>query len=220
MKKICKILNALLFLASWSWPKVKFVILMLAAFALCQFAALAQAEDWWKTPLLTPEGESQRLSSLVAENGIILLFMDPDCPVTQKYGSTIRELHQTYEEEGMAIAAVYPVVNADPEKIRGFAVDYQFPFTHLLDPKLEFTKAIGASITPEVFLLNTEGGILYQGAIDNWFYELGRYRRVITKHYLKNALEAHLAGRPVPTEKTKAVGCMIGTGMLNHSDHH
>lgn len=205
------------FLFPSSRYKVKFLAGILC---LCQTSVFAQAEDWWEMPLMTPAGESYQPASLVGEKGLILLFMDPDCPVTQKYGATIRELYQTYREEGIGMAAVYPVVNAEPEKISAFAQDYQYPFSQLLDPKLQFTKAIGASITPEVFLLDADGTILYQGAIDNWFYELGRYRRVITEHYLKDALEAHLEGQPILTEKTDAVGCMIGTGMLHHSDHH
>lgn len=208
----------MLFITSKSLPKIKGLIFILLFFHAV--SSLAQDEKWWSMEMQSTSGDLKSLKDLSAENGLLLFFMDPDCPVTQKYGATIRELHQTCEEEGVAIAAVYPVVNADPEIIREFAEDYQFPFTHLLDPKLEFTKAIGASITPEVFLLDTAGNVLYQGAIDNWFYELGRYRRVITEYYLKDALEAHLAGKPVPTEKTKAVGCMIGTGMLHHSDHH
>ena len=206
-----------LFLLNLSMHKVKFLLGMLCLNTTITFA---QADDWWVMPLMTPAGESHSPASLVGEKGVFLLFMDPDCPVTQKYGATIRELYHTYREKGIAVAAVYPVVNAEPEKISAFAEDYRFPFTHLMDPQLEFTKAIGASITPEVFLLDAEGNILYQGAIDNWFYELGRYRRVITEHYLQDALKAHLQGKPIATKKTDAVGCMIGTGMLHHSEHH
>lgn len=218
MKKICNQPNILFFLVGRFNPI--FPVLILLPLLLNPDYALAQEQDWWNMELQTTQAESLAPADITGGNGLILLFMDPDCPVTQKYGATIRELNQSYQEKGVGIAAVYPVVNADPDKIRTFAEEYQFPFNHLLDPKLEFTKAIGASITPEVFLLDIEGNILYQGAIDNWFYELGRYRRVITEHYLKDALQAYLADKPIPTKKTEAVGCMIGTGMLHPSEHH
>jgi peroxiredoxin len=180
---------------------------------------LAQADNWWEMDMATLNGDQQSLQDLSGEQGLLLLFMDPDCPVTQKYGATIRALYEEYQNKGIRIAAVYPLVLMQQEKIRQFAEAYQYPFPHLLDPKLDLTKAIGASVTPEAFLLSKEGKILYQGAIDNWFYELGRYRRVITRHYLEDALAASLQKQAVPIPKTEAIGCLIGTGMLHHSEH-
>lgn len=218
MKKICNLPNILFFLHRRGMSIVPFFVPL--TLLLWTDYAQAQGQDWWNIKLLTVQEEYVAPSALTAENGLVLLFMDPDCPVTQKYGATVREIYQKYKSQGINVAAIYPVVGAEVAKISKFAEEYQFTFPHLMDSKLKFTKAIGATITPEVFLLDTEGNILYQGAIDNWFYELGRYRRVITQHYLKDALQAHLRDKPVPNARTEAVGCMIGTGMLEHSGHH
>lgn len=216
MKKICNLPNILFFLHRRGMSIVPVFVLLTLLLCFDQ----AQSQNWWNKKLRTVQEEYVAPSALTAENGLILLFMDPDCPVTQKYGATVREIYHEYKSQGINVAAIYPVVDAEVTKISKFAEDYQFPFPHLLDPKLQLTKAIRATITPEVFLLDAEGNILYQGAIDNWFYELGRYRRVITRRYLKDALQAHLRDKPVPTARTEAVGCMIGTGMLEHSGHH
>ena len=218
VKKICNLPNILFFLQRKVMPT--FPVFILLILLLWPDYARAQEQDWWNLKLRSVQEEYVAPSALKAENGLLMLFMDPDCPVTQKYGATVREIYHEHKSQGINVAAIYPVVGAEIAKIGKFAEDYQYPFPHLLDPKLQLTKAIGATITPEVFLLDAEGNILYQGAIDNWFYELGRYRRVITQHYLKDALQAHLRGKPVSTAQTEAVGCMIGTSMLNHSEHH
>jgi thiol-disulfide isomerase/thioredoxin len=51
--------------------------------------------------------------------------------------------------------------------------------------------------------------LVYAGRIDNWAYAPGRKRTIITEHDLRNALNAYVAGKPVPVSKTKAVGCFI-----------
>jgi hypothetical protein len=78
------------------------------------------------------------------------------------------------------------------------------------------TMKFGVTITPEVVVADASGQVLYQGAIDNWFYELGRYRQFITEHYLTDALDAIAAGKPVPVTRTEAVGCLIQMPAHHH----
>jgi hypothetical protein len=51
--------------------------------------------------------------------------------------------------------------------------------------------------------------VIYQGRIDNWAYELGKKRKVITEYNLKDALTSVLLNKPISVSKTKAVGCYI-----------
>jgi len=149
----------------------------------------------------------------------VVLFMDPECPVTQKYGATLRKLYREWQDKRVAVVAVYPVVGIDSETITEFAQDYRYNFIHLPDPQHQLAKQLQANTTPEAFLLDSLGQVRYRGAIDNWFYELGRYRRVVTEHYVQNALTAYLQGDPIVVSKTEAVGCLIGTGMVEESHH-
>jgi hypothetical protein len=66
-----------------------------------------------------------------------------------------------------------------------------------------------ATITPEVFVMNQKKEIVYSGRIDNWAYELGKKRTVITEHDLANVLENLNKGIVVKPYQTKAVGCFI-----------
>lgn len=218
MKKIIIILNKLVFVSFNQ--SIKSQLFLIFIVLLQAFATQAQTQTWWDLKLSASHGEKLALSEITGQEGLLVFFMDPDCPVTQKYGQTIRGFYQSSLSQNISVAAVYPIVNADSAEINSFANSYRYPFPHLIDARLALTKAMGASITPEVFLLSPKGKILYQGAIDNWFYELGRYRRVITRHFLKNALKSYLDGQEIAVKQTEAIGCMIGTGMLQHSGHH
>ena len=66
-------------------------------------------------------------------------------------------------------------------------------------------KAFGATKTPEAFLFDANGKLAYHGAID----DNSEDANAVKSHYLKDALEAVLSGKPVPMAETKALGCGI-----------
>lgn len=194
--------------------------LLIMVFCLCQMPELsAQSAAWMDMGLQSIYDQELSLRTSMGEKGAVLLFLDPDCPVSQKYGNSIRQLAEQFEEKGIHTIAIYPLVQVDTAKVKSFVQEYQYNFTHLLDPQLKLTQAIEASVTPEAYLLSESGEVIYHGAINNWFYALGRYRRVVTQHYLKDAVEAYLQQKPVAQQQTEAIGCMIGTGM-RPKEHH
>lgn len=62
-------------------------------------------------------------------------------------------------------------------------------------------KYLKATTTPEVFVLNNKGEVVYSGAIDNWAIDLGEKRQVITEFYLKDALNALLQNKKIAVKK-------------------
>jgi thiol-disulfide isomerase/thioredoxin len=139
----------------------------------------------------------------------ILIFMAVDCPVTKKYMNTIKMLASRYKES-ISVTGYFPA--GLPRKTEtSFRNEYEIPeHIKLIDDKNhQITKKFGATITPEAFLLSDRGEILYSGAIDNWFFELGRYRPEITENYLVEAIEAALSGKVEAITKTIAIGCFI-----------
>ena len=71
------------------------------------------------------------------------------------------------------------------------------------------TNRLGASITPQVFVENTEGVLLYSGQIDDAYFRAGKRRGTTTFHYLKDAIESLLINKKPTIEATKAIGCVI-----------
>ncbi|MBX2896579.1 MAG: hypothetical protein KF763_14135 [Cyclobacteriaceae bacterium] len=123
--------------------------------------------------------------------------------------STIKALALQFQNR-ISVTGYFPA-GLTRQQEKQFRKEYKLPATiGLVDDKSHrMTNKLAASITPEVFLLSATGGVLYSGAIDNWFFELGRYRPEVTEHYLLDAIKATLNQTAPPVEKTTAVGCFI-----------
>lgn len=139
----------------------------------------------------------------------IAIFIALDCPISQKYISRIDEIYQRYADEP-SIQWLFIVPRpVSGRKIHAFIAEYDAHFPLRSDNrKLRKTKHFGARVTPEVVILK-EGKTLYQGAIDNWFYALGRHRPEATEHYLIDAIESILKSKDPEIPETEAVGCFI-----------
>src|SRR4030095_12989178 len=90
-----------------------------------------------------------------------------------------------------------------------FVGAYKIAIPVLFDPDFALTDFFHAVITPEAFIVDSRGKILYRGAIDNWAADYGQHRRTITEHYILDGLNSWLQGGDVPIKETKAVGCFI-----------
>jgi thiol-disulfide isomerase/thioredoxin len=136
----------------------------------------------------------------------MIVFLGVDCPISQKYINSLRNLKNKYLNQ---ISIIGKVPNASNEEIELFKKEYKLNFPLRKDHKNKFVRLLGASVTPEVFILQEGKGLVYYGAIDNWFYELGKNRNVITENYLIDAIENLLVNIPVTQNHVPSVGCFI-----------
>lgn len=139
----------------------------------------------------------------------VIFFLDPECPVSNAYMREIKSIHSDYFKRGVAFEAVFPVLTVKREDIKQFLSKYQAPIPGCQDPGLQKVKRYQATVMPEAVLVNANGEILYRGAIDNWYYALGKNRAKATELYLRNAIEAVLNGEVVLKSRTEAIGCLI-----------
>jgi hypothetical protein len=116
---------------------------------------------------------------------------------------------QKYSAKSIQFIGVVPTNDFSVADIVDYKRQYKSNLNLVRDTKSQLVKKIQATITPEVFLFDAKGSVLYSGRIDNWAYELGRKRTVITEHDLKDALESVVNNKPIKVKKTKAVGCFI-----------
>ncbi len=137
------------------------------------------------------------------------VFLGTECPLSQNYTRTLNGLQDQYREQGLRVLGVFSVSDDHPRRINAFSRRYQLHFPVLRDARQELAAYFSASLTPEVFLTGRQGQLLYAGQIDNWFVDLGKQRTVITRHYLRAAIEAALGDQPIGTSRTEAVGCYI-----------
>lgn len=148
---------------------------------------------------------------------LALVFVTPDCPISQKYMARLNEMHASFSAE-ITWLAVVPG-NVSKQEIKAFSEEYQSPLNFLPDKDFVLVKALNARVTPEIFLFDQSRALVYHGAIDNWFYELGKNRREVTEHYFLDAVKAVQTASTPTVKATEAVGCFI-QAPADHHRHH
>ena len=159
------------------------------------------------------DGKMVSLSDFKTAKGTIVIFDCNTCPYSKAYNERIVALNKKYAGQGFPVITI----NAnDPEISPGdsfedmvsLAKEKKYDFPYLIDETQAVAKSFGATNTPHVYVLKKEGKefkVAYIGAIDN----NSRNASAADKKYVEEAVDALIAGKPVPTSKTKAVGCGI-----------
>ncbi len=139
----------------------------------------------------------------------VFYFLMPGCPMCEAYTLPINEMDKKFSEKGISFCGIFSSGYYSDEEILSFRNDFKIniPFYRDIDSKL--THLVGATVTPEVFVLDSTATILYSGSIDNWAYSTGKIKMEATEFFLNDALENILNGKPVALKETKAYGCII-----------
>lgn len=148
-------------------------------------------------------------SNLSQNKASVIIFFDIDCPICEKYTKLLKEINQKYSAQGIKVYVVYPHKYIDLKAISDFKEDFQFDLPIYFDNKRKLLYQLKGSVTPEVFLLNNLGATVYHGAIDNWFYSLGKSRAQATENYLLDAIEALLKGETIKKAYKEPIGCAL-----------
>jgi hypothetical protein len=97
----------------------------------------------------------------------------------------------------------------DPQ-IRTHLQDYRYDgIPAVADRTRAVASRARATVTPQAVVVDRGGAIRYRGRIDNAYADFGKPRQHVTSHDLRDALDALLAGRPIPRPETEALGCFI-----------
>jgi peroxiredoxin len=139
----------------------------------------------------------------------VILFLSPECPLCQSYSLTYNTLFDKYKEKGIDFLLVIPGKGFTLKSVKAFRKKYHIKPELYLDTEKKLVYRLKASITPEAFLLDNSGELLYSGRIDNWAYELGKKRSHITQSDLEDAIKFVLEGSPKKVQSTTAIGCFI-----------
>ncbi len=163
------------------------------------------------------DGKNWTLKDFADAKILVVAFLCNHCPTSQDYEERVKAIVTDYKTKGVAVVAINP---NDPKALRldelawsdlsdSFpemqlrASDHHFNFPYLYDGDTEtVAKAYGPVATPHVFVFDAERKLRYAGAIDD-------SQRVdhVTKHYLRDALDALVAGNAPAVTQTKVIGC-------------
>jgi thiol-disulfide isomerase/thioredoxin len=154
-------------------------------------------------------GRAHTRAEWSGKHAIVLLFVSTDCPLSNRYVPEMNRMAGAYGPRGVAFYAVQGDATVALEAVRAHVKEFGYTFPYLLDPEESLASYTGAKATPEAAVLSPSGDVLYLGRIDNRLEDFGQERVEVTEFDLRAALEAVLAGKPVPHPRTKALGCSI-----------
>jgi peroxiredoxin len=140
---------------------------------------------------------------------VVLLFITPDCPISQGYVPEMNRIANEFRAKGVTVFGVQADVTARLVDVQSHVREYSYAFPVLIDDRQLLVKRTNATTTPESVVMTPDGAVVYQGRIDNRVAGLGTRRVQATEFDLRNALDAVLAGRPVARPRTTAYGCLI-----------
>lgn len=138
----------------------------------------------------------------------LFVFLSPECPLCQNYTKTLNQLSKQYKEQ-VKVIGVVPGATYSAADITDFSKKYSTAFTIGIDEQQLLTKYLGATVTPQIVLIDSVGNLVYKGAIDDWVVGLGRKKEKVTMHYAADAITQYLQRMPVKIASTKAFGCKI-----------
>jgi hypothetical protein len=167
------------------------------------------AEDRNSSDLVDLDGRPFNFGQSAKGSVSVAIFTRSDCPISNRYAPDVRELYEKFHSRGVAFYLIYVDPGEQPEAIRRHVNEYDYPCTALRDPNHVLVAQTKATVTPEAALFDIGGNIVYRGRINDLYADLGKARAAATKHDLRDALEATLAGEKVAEPVTKAIGCYI-----------
>lgn len=152
------------------------------------------------------DGKMVALKDLLAKNkAVAVIFVATKCPVSNAYNDRMAALAKEYAAKGIAVVGINSNKAELAPEVAAHAKEHGFTFSVVKDEGNKVADAYGAQKTPEVFVISPKGDLLYHGRID----ESQDDPKGVKSPDLRNALEAILAGKPVPAAETKAFGCTI-----------
>ena len=190
---------------------ISFVLLFALAFVLMPEMGTAHSSDTVAIgakvenfTLADTEGKQRSFNELKGKNGALIVFMSAQCPVVKGYAERINALAKDYQAKGISVIGMNSNATESLDYVKSNMTERSHAFPMLLDKGNVIADKFGATVTPEVYLFDKDGKLVYRGAIDN-----DRSGENITARPLQDAVDATLAGKTVAKTETKAFGCSI-----------
>jgi len=155
------------------------------------------------------DGKEYQLSEALKDRkALVVAVTSTSCPISKKYLPTLAKLEKDYGAKGVGFLLLNPIATDSVEEIKKqvAASAFQGPYFHDKDGSI--TKSLGLTTTTEVFVIDPTRTMAYRGAIDDQ-YGIGYSNDAPKRTYLKDALDAVLAGKEPAVRATSAPGCVL-----------
>lgn len=153
--------------------------------------------------------------------GTVNLFLSTDCPVAKTYTPRIQALAKEYTGKGFEFQAYFPNALETQAGAKEYMQERGYDFGMTMDPGGQVAKTMGVTHVPYVVVVGVGGKVAYRGAIDDH-----KDPTLVKKRYLRDALDAMAANKPVKINKTELFGCLLMPGeapptakSVNYAEH-
>ena len=139
-----------------------------------------------------------------ARLGTVVIFLSSRCPCSASHQSTLDRLSKEFASRGFRFVGVHSNADEEVEVARDYFKKSGLTFPVIQDRKSEIADTLGAFKTPHVFVLGTDGEILFQGGVDN-----SHISNLADKQYLRDALALIVDGKKPSQKEVRVLGCEI-----------
>lgn len=146
---------------------------------------------------------------LTGHQALTIVFLTTDCPIANDSQPDLERITKKFNSPNTPIIGIYIDPRLSQKEVEKHKIDYKFSYLQSIDKSHSLVKHLGATTTPEAFVLDKNGQVKYRGRINNMYSDLGVRRKSITEHDLSNAIESVIKGQSPSPSRTKPYGCLI-----------
>ena len=155
------------------------------------------------------DGREISIADVAGKDGTLVIFSCNHCPFVKAWQGRIASIGNAAKGKGVGVIVInsndpadYPEDSYGEMQKRSEQLGFTFPY--VVDATSDVARSYGATRTPEAFLFDKDGKLVYHGAIDD-----SKEADKVAQHFLQDAIDELVAGKQIATKETKFVGCGI-----------
>jgi peroxiredoxin len=155
-------------------------------------------------------GERHQIGKDGQSAGVAFVFLSTECPICQQYSPELNRLAEAARNLEIEFFGVVTDPVQNRADVAAFVREYDLRIPVLFDADAQLAEDLEPTHTPEAFLVDRAGQVVYRGRIDDLYPSPGKKRAAATSRDLLAAMESLAAGRAIEVPQTVPVGCRFG----------
>lgn len=170
------------------------------------------------------DGVTHKIGQMAGSKGVALLFISPECPVSNQYVPELNRLAARAKEKSVEFYGIISDETITRAKGAEYPKQFNVKFPILFDATGELRNVFEPTHVPEVFVLDQAGQIIYRGRIDDQYTDKIKRKANVSTHELADAIDALHSGSKVSASFVPPVGCKLekpksGDGPVTYHRH-
>ncbi len=160
--------------------------------------------------MVDTKGARFNLTDLRGKDATLVVFLNFQCPVSNRYVPVLNQLADTFGKQGVSMIGVVCDVENQAELDKHVG-EFRVGFKMMYDPLHKVSRHFLADTTPQAFVLDKDLTLRYFGAIDDQYLDRTTRLSSAAKSYVADAIKSSIAGKKPEVDHTQAIGCALTT---------